>query len=53
MLGWHPDSPAALVAPFLMELAVASYRDSVARNPLYIEWLRDYPQFGGPQMAAA
>ena len=53
VLGWHPDSPAALVAPFLMELAGASYRDSVARNPLYLEWLRDYPQFEGQRLAAA
>ena len=25
----------------------------VARNPLYIEWLEDYPQLGGAQLAVA
>jgi DNA-binding transcriptional LysR family regulator len=46
VLGWHPDSPAAAVAPRLMEMAKAAYTEVVARNPLYLEWLRDYPQLG-------
>jgi DNA-binding transcriptional LysR family regulator len=53
VLGWHPDGPAARVAPRLMELAGQSYRDVVSRNPAYLAWLRDYPQLGGNQMAAA
>lgn len=57
VLGWHPDSTAAAVVPWLMELAEAAYQEAVARNPRYLEWLRDYPQFGpqrdGRRMAAA
>jgi len=53
VLGWHPDSPAARSAPRLMALAGQSYQDVVSRNPQYVEWLRDYPQLGGNQMAAA
>ena len=47
----QPGRP--VVAPQLMQMAVAAYQDSVARNPMYVQWLRDYPQFGGQQMAAA
>jgi DNA-binding transcriptional LysR family regulator len=53
VLGWHPDSPAARVAPKLMGLAGASYHDMIARNPGYLEWLQDYPQLGGSPMATA
>jgi len=53
VLGWHPDSPAARIAPRLMDLATASYHEAVARNPAYMEWLQDYPQLGGNRMAAA
>jgi DNA-binding transcriptional LysR family regulator len=53
VLGWHPDSPAARYAPRLMALAGESYQEVVARNPRYVEWLRNYPQLGGNRMAAA
>lgn len=53
VLGWHPDSPAARVAPRLMELAGESYHEMISRNPNYMSWLRDYPQLGGNQLAAA
>nr|BFE71073.1 hypothetical protein GCM10020092_043740 [Actinoplanes digitatis] len=53
VLGWHPDSQAAKVAPRLMGMAGEAYAEVVARNPLYIEWLEDYPQLGGGQLAAA
>jgi hypothetical protein len=53
VLGWHPDSPAARVAPRLMGMAGETYLEVVARNPLYIEWLEDYPQLGAAQLAAA
>jgi DNA-binding transcriptional LysR family regulator len=53
VLGWHPDSPAARSAPRLMALAEESYQEVVARNPSYLQWLRDYPQLGGNQMATA
>jgi DNA-binding transcriptional LysR family regulator len=53
VLGWHPDSPAARVAPRLLAMAAEAYREVAARNPLYLEWLDDYPQLGGQQMAAA
>jgi DNA-binding transcriptional LysR family regulator len=53
VLGWHPESPAARIAPRLMGMALESYQEVVARNPMYIEWLDAYPQLGGHQMAAA
>jgi DNA-binding transcriptional LysR family regulator len=53
VLGWHPDSTAARVAPRLMTMAAETYNEVVARNPLYIEWLEDYPQLGGAHLAAA
>ena len=53
VLGWHPDSTAARVATRLLDMAVAAYQEVVARNPLYIEWMADYPQLGGHQMATA
>jgi DNA-binding transcriptional LysR family regulator len=53
VLGWHPDSAAARIAPRLMDLAAESYQEAVARNPAYVEWLQDYPQLGGNRMAAA
>jgi DNA-binding transcriptional LysR family regulator len=53
VLGWHPDSPAARAAPRLMAMACESYQEAVARNPMYLEWLVDYPQLGGHQLAAA
>jgi hypothetical protein len=53
VLGWHPDSPAASNSGRLMEMAVGAYRDSVARNPQYVRWLQNYPQFDGEHLAAA
>src|SRR4051794_19734306 len=53
VLGWHPDSPGARVAPRLMSLAIDSYQESVDRNPLYVGWVADYPQLGAHQLAAA
>jgi DNA-binding transcriptional LysR family regulator len=53
VLGWHPDSPAARSAPRLMELAVESYREVVARNPLYVEWMATNPVSGGHQLVTA
>jgi hypothetical protein len=53
VLGWHPDSPAARIAPRLMDLAAEAYQEAVGRNPAYVEWLQDYPQLGGNRMAAA
>ena len=47
VLGWHPDSPAARSAPKLMEMAQEAYQEVVARNPLYVEWMADYPHLGG------
>jgi DNA-binding transcriptional LysR family regulator len=53
VLGWHPDSQAARVAPRLMGMALESYQEVVARNPMYLEWLVDYPQLGAHQLASA
>jgi hypothetical protein len=36
-----------------MGMALESYQEVVARNPLYVEWLEDSPQLGGHQLAAA
>jgi hypothetical protein len=36
-----------------MGMAVESYQEVVARNPMYVEWLEDYPQLGVHQLAAA
>jgi DNA-binding transcriptional LysR family regulator len=47
VLGWHPDSPAARVAPRLMDMACSVYQEVVARNPMYVEWLDAYPHLGG------
>ncbi|BCJ56410.1 LysR family transcriptional regulator [Actinoplanes sp. NBRC 14428] len=53
VLGWHPDSPAARVAPRLLGMAAETYQEVVARNPGYVEWLADYPQLGVQQLATA
>ena len=47
VLGWHPDALAALSSGKLMEMAQESYRDVVARNPAYLEWMVEYPHLGG------
>jgi hypothetical protein len=36
-----------------MTMAGAGYQEVVARNPLYLEWLVDYPQLGANRLAAA
>jgi hypothetical protein len=36
-----------------MGMAGAAYHEVVARNPLYIEWLEDFPHLGGAQLAPA
>jgi DNA-binding transcriptional LysR family regulator len=53
VLGWHPDSPAARSAPKVMAMAEEAYQEVVARNTAYVEWMADYAQLGGHQMAAA
>jgi DNA-binding transcriptional LysR family regulator len=53
VLGWHPDSQGARIAPRLMGMALQSYLEVVARNPMYVEWLQDYPQLGAYHLAAA
>jgi DNA-binding transcriptional LysR family regulator len=53
VLGWHPDSPAARIAPRLLDMATAAYRDSVAHNPLYLKWIKGFPQLGVTNTAAA
>jgi DNA-binding transcriptional LysR family regulator len=52
VLGWHPDSPGAKIAPRLMEMATEAYRDAAARNPMYVEWMVDYPQLGQQVLVA-
>ncbi|MEV6490003.1 LysR family transcriptional regulator [Actinoplanes sp. NPDC051633] len=52
VLGWHPDSPAARIAPRLSEMAIEAYQEVVARNPMYVEWMRAFPHLGGAQAAA-
>ncbi|GIF26242.1 DNA-binding transcriptional LysR family regulator [Actinoplanes tereljensis] len=47
VIGWHPESPAARSAPKLIEMAVAAYQEVVSRNPLYVEWTKEYPHLGG------
>ena len=53
VLGWHPDSQAATTVPRLMTMAVEAYHEVVARNPMYVDWMADYPHLGANQMAAA
>jgi DNA-binding transcriptional LysR family regulator len=53
VLGWHPDSPGARIAPRLMTLAGQAYQEVAARNPMYAEWQADYPQLGAQQLAVA
>jgi DNA-binding transcriptional LysR family regulator len=47
LLGWHPDSPAALASDTVLRYAAESYADSVRRAPAYLAWLRHNPHFGG------
>jgi DNA-binding transcriptional LysR family regulator len=46
VLGWHPDSPAARNAAMVMEISQEVYREVVARNPAYVDWMSDYPNLG-------
>jgi DNA-binding transcriptional LysR family regulator len=46
VIGWHPDSPAALSAPKLIEFAQDAYAEVAARNPAYLDWRVDYPHLG-------
>ena len=51
VLGWHPDSPAARIAPRLTSMAVEAYQEVVARNPSYVLWMAAHPQLGGHHLA--
>jgi hypothetical protein len=53
VLGWHPDSPAARIAPRLTGMAVEAYLEVVARNPMYVSWMAAHPQLGGGHHLAA
>jgi DNA-binding transcriptional LysR family regulator len=53
VLGWHPESPAARIAPRLTGMAVAAYLEVVARNPMYVQWMTSHPHLGGHQLATA
>jgi DNA-binding transcriptional LysR family regulator len=46
LLGWHPDSTAALGAGDVLIHATAGYLETVDRRPEYAEWLRGHPAFG-------
>ncbi|MET0423841.1 MAG: LysR family transcriptional regulator [Actinoplanes sp.] len=46
LLAWHPDSPAARIAPRLVGLAQEAYRETLSRNPGYLQWMTDYPELG-------
>jgi DNA-binding transcriptional LysR family regulator len=46
VLGWHPDSLAALSSPKLMEMAQEAYQEVVERNPDFVDWMADYPHLG-------
>ncbi|MFI5486344.1 LysR family transcriptional regulator [Micromonospora echinaurantiaca] len=53
LLGWHPESPAALGADLVLETALAAYTDALAPHPAYLAWLMRNPEFGvrGPKAA--
>ncbi|MBL7258756.1 LysR family transcriptional regulator [Paractinoplanes lichenicola] len=46
LIGWDPSAPAAALAPDVIALAAASYRDIVTRRPRYAGWLAAHPAFG-------
>ncbi len=48
LLGWHPSGPAASFASIAVAHAVAAYRDTAGRNPVYSQWLKRNPGFGPP-----
>lgn len=52
LLGWHPDSPAAQIADWVLGHAIGAYNDSLARNPHYRAWLGRNPTFGAQKLAA-
>ncbi|GAA3163815.1 LysR family transcriptional regulator [Planomonospora alba] len=39
LLGWHPESPVARVAPLIAEHARAAHADAVRRSRRYADWL--------------
>ncbi|WP_155372358.1 LysR family transcriptional regulator [Catellatospora vulcania] len=43
LIGWHPDSPAARVAPRLIHYAEESYADAIRLSPGYTRWLTHHP----------
>jgi DNA-binding transcriptional LysR family regulator len=50
LLGWHPDSAAALFGERVLAHASAAYTDSVQRRPDYAAWLRHNRSFGPQPM---
>ncbi|WP_250003997.1 LysR family transcriptional regulator [Actinoplanes sp. M2I2] len=46
VLGWHPDSMAALSSAKLMVMAQEAYQEVVERNPDFVDWMRDHPHLG-------
>ncbi|WP_250035350.1 LysR family transcriptional regulator [Paractinoplanes maris] len=46
VLGWHPDSLAALNSPTLMEMAQEAYQEVVERNPDFVDWMTAHPHLG-------
>ncbi|MFC6579582.1 LysR family transcriptional regulator [Planomonospora parontospora] len=46
LLGWHPESPVARVAPVIAEHARAAHADAVRRSARYAAWLDGDPRFG-------
>ncbi|GAA1917339.1 LysR family transcriptional regulator [Streptomyces sodiiphilus] len=46
LIGWHPASKAAGVAPAVLLHARQIHRDAAQRNPWYAKWLAANAQFG-------
>ncbi|WP_089157845.1 LysR family transcriptional regulator [Micromonospora sp. NBS 11-29] len=46
LFGWHPETPAAVVAEPVLATAVAAYTDALAHHPDYLAWLLAHPDFG-------
>ncbi|WP_345537985.1 LysR family transcriptional regulator [Phytohabitans rumicis] len=46
LLGWHPESPAAIRAPEVLTLAAAAYQEVVTHRPHYAAWLATHADFG-------
>ncbi|MBV1851672.1 LysR family transcriptional regulator [Catellatospora tritici] len=43
LIGWHPEAPAAEVAPKLIQYATESYDDAIHLSPRYQAWLTRHP----------